>query len=66
LLFVRCELVPEMQKNLQCSILLPSDRVQDVSPLAFRLRKALVRRLSGPTQHRLAVLKARLVPTGRI
>jgi 2-polyprenyl-3-methyl-5-hydroxy-6-metoxy-1,4-benzoquinol methylase len=66
LLFVRCELVPEIQKNLQDNILLSSDKVRDVSPLAFRLRKALVRRLSGSTQNKLAVLKARLIPTGRI
>ena len=66
LLFVRCELVPEIQNNLQAKILLPNDKVEDLSPLSFRLRKALVRRLSGAAQHKLAVLKAKLIPTGRM
>jgi hypothetical protein len=66
LLFVRCELVPEIQKNLQDNILLSTDKVRDLSPLSFRLRKAIVRRLPGSTQNRLAVLKAKLIPTGRI
>jgi SAM-dependent methyltransferase len=65
LLFVRGELVPEIRNNLRAKILLSNDKVEDLSPLSFRLRKALVRRIPGAAQNKLAVLKAKLIPTGR-
>ena len=65
LLFIRCELLPEIAENLQNKVLLASERIKDISPLPFRFRKAFVRWLPKTVQHEIALLKARFFPTGR-
>jgi hypothetical protein len=66
LLFVRRELLPEVGDNLQTKVLHPSERIKDLSPFPFRLRKALVRCLPQTVQNEIASLKARYFPTNTI
>jgi hypothetical protein len=66
LLFVRAEIVPELGPELRDRLVPPGRSVEDVSPLGFRLRKAIVRRLPSAVQHEIARLKARILPTGRL
>ena len=66
LLFVRAEIVSELGAELGERLVPPGRPIEDVSPLGFRLRKALVRQLPNAVQHEIARLKARLLPTGRL
>lgn len=66
LLFIRCELLPGIEENLRSKVLLASERIKDLSPLPFRFRKALVRRLPKVVNTQIAFLKARFFPTGRV
>jgi SAM-dependent methyltransferase len=65
LLFVRDEIVPELEPGLGTCRVPPGRAIADLSPLGFRIRKALVRRLPSAAQHAIARLKARVFPTGR-
>jgi SAM-dependent methyltransferase len=65
-LFVRRNLLPEIGRTLQDKVLSPNEQFKDLSPLSFRLRKSLVRRLPKAVQHRIAWAKAKFLPTGRI
>jgi hypothetical protein len=48
------------------NFLVAEDRpLADVSPLTFRVRKAIVQRLPRRVQDGVARLKSRLMPTGR-
>jgi SAM-dependent methyltransferase len=64
-LFVRKELLAELSIALQDKIL-GGEPFKDVSPLAFRLRKAIVRNIPNAIQHEVARLKSKILPTGRI
>jgi SAM-dependent methyltransferase len=66
LLFVRRELLPEIAENLRDKVLLASEQIKDLSPLSFRFRKGVVRRLPNSVQHEIAKLKSKFLPTGRI
>jgi SAM-dependent methyltransferase len=66
LLFIRHELLPEIDVNLRDKVLSASEQIKDLSSRSFRLRKAIVRRLPKSAQHELARLKAKVLPTGRI
>jgi hypothetical protein len=66
LLFVRRELLAEMSQDMRDRVLLANDQICDVSPLPFRLRKAVVRRFPNALQHGVARLKSKLFPTGRV
>jgi Methyltransferase domain len=66
LLFVRRELLPKISNDFRDKMLRASDQIKDLSPLAFRLRKAVVGRLPNAVQHEIARLKSKLLPTGRI
>ena len=63
-LYVRREAVRELPASLLDSVVPDDMPLADVSPLAFRARKAVVRRLS--MQNEIARLKAKIFPTGRI
>lgn len=65
ILYVRSELVRTLAPDIQASVVPPAMPLNDLSPLPFRFRKAIVRRLPFKVQHGLARLKARLAPTGR-
>ncbi len=66
LLYVRDELVQELPSSLAGCVLDPDQPVPDVSPLAFRARKAIVRCLPAALQEQLARAKARFLPSGRV
>lgn len=66
LLYVRDKLVQELPSLLAGCVLDPDEPVPDVSPLAFRVRKAIVRCLPAAFQDRLARAKARFLPSGRV
>lgn len=66
LLFVRRELLPKISNDLRDNLVRASEQIKDLSPLVFRLRKAVVGRLPNAVQHEIARLKTRLLPTGRI
>lgn len=65
LLYVREAAFDALPETLKASRLPAGRPVPDLSPAAFRLRKAVVRRLPYRLQHELARIKARLAPTGR-
>jgi hypothetical protein len=64
-LFVRHEALADLPPEFRKRIVAESAPLADISPLAFRLRKALVRRLPYEMQQQAARLKARFLPTGR-
>ena len=66
LLFIRRDLLPEIGRHLQNKILSGDEQIRDLSPFPFRVRKTLVRMLPNVVQHKIASLKAKLLPTGRI
>jgi len=66
LLFIRCELLPEIGENLRNKALATSERIKDLSPISLRVRKAVVRWLPNAAQNQIASLKARFFPTGRV
>ena len=65
LLFIRRELLPEIPNDLREKMVHTNDQIRDLSPVAFRLRKAIVGRLPTGVQHQIARLKSKLLPTGR-
>ena len=65
LLFIKRELLPEIPNDLREKTVHPNDQIRDLSPVAFRLRKAIVGRLPTVVQHEIARLKSKLLPTGR-
>ena len=66
LLFVRRDLLLKISNDFRDKMVRASDQIKDLSPLAFRLRKAVVGRLPNAVQHEIARLKSKLLPTGRI
>jgi hypothetical protein len=66
LLFVRDGLLPHLQDDVRAAVLLAGDSIKDLSPLPFRFRKAVVRRLPNAVQHKIARLKSKFLPTGQI
>jgi SAM-dependent methyltransferase len=66
MLFIRRELLPDIQDDMRATLLRPGDRIKDLSPLPFRLRKAVVRCLPNRVQHKIARLKCKFLPTGQI
>jgi SAM-dependent methyltransferase len=66
LLFIRHELLPKIDANLRDKVLPTREQVMDFSSRSFRIRKAVVRRLPKAVQYKLARLKAKVLPTGRI
>lgn len=66
LLFIRRELLPDIERNMQDKLVPANEQIKDFSSLPFRFRKALVRRLPNVVQHEIAWLKAKFLPTGRI
>jgi Methyltransferase domain len=66
LIFIRRESLAEISNDLLHHVLRASDEIKDLSPLAFRLRKAVVGRLSNAVQNKIARLKSKLLPTGRV
>lgn len=65
-LFVRHEALAGLPPDLRSKVVAESTPLIDVSPLAFRLRKALIRMLPYSAQQGIARLKAHFLPTGRI
>lgn len=65
-LFVRREAMATLPADLRMTAVAESEPLVDVSPLPFRLRKAVVRRLPYKMQNQIARLKAHILPTGRI
>jgi SAM-dependent methyltransferase len=65
-LYVRRELAANLPAALRDARVPESEKLADVSPASFRIRKAVVRRLPYAWQSGAARLKARLLPTGRI
>lgn len=66
LLFIRRDLLAGIGESLEHKVLQASEQIKDVSPLLFRVRKAIVRSLPNVVQHKIAWWKAKLMPTGRI
>jgi len=66
LLFVRRELLPDISNDLRDNVVRAREQIKDLSPLVFRLRKAVVSQLPNAVQHKIARLKSKLLPTGRI
>jgi hypothetical protein len=66
LLYVRGELLQDVQDDMRATLLLAGDRIKDLSPLWFQFRKAVVRRLPNAVQQGIASLKAKFFPTGQI
>lgn len=60
LLYVREDRVDDMPPVIRSTAIPSGQPIPDPTPLAFRMRKALVRLLPYPVQHRLARLKARI------
>jgi SAM-dependent methyltransferase len=65
-LYVRRECLHNLDPTLQAMVVPEGAKLADVSPLAYRMRKAMVRQLPYRLQHEIARLKARFLPTGRI
>ncbi len=65
-LFVRHEALATLPADLRTKVVADNEPLVDVSPLSFRLRKAVVRRLPYAIQQQVARLKAHILPTGRI
>jgi SAM-dependent methyltransferase len=66
LLFIRREALAEIPEDMRDKVLRGSDQIKDLSPLPFRIRKALVRRLPNAVQHEIARLKSKFLPIGQI
>jgi hypothetical protein len=66
LLFVRDELLPNIGDDVRATLLLAGYRIKDLSPMSFRFRKTLVRRLPNTLQDKIARLKSKFLPTGQI
>jgi hypothetical protein len=66
LLFVRRERMPDVYNDMRAKPLMPDDPIKDLSPLPFRIRKAIVRHLPYALQHKIAKLKSKILPTGQI
>jgi SAM-dependent methyltransferase len=65
-LYVRREFLGLISPRLASWEVAGNTPLQDLSPLAFRIRKSVVRHLPYTFQHGIAGLKARFVPTGRV
>jgi SAM-dependent methyltransferase len=65
-LYVRRECVKDLPRQLAGSVVPEDVALKDVSPMTFQIRKALIGLLPFAAQHRIAWLKARLLPTGRL
>lgn len=65
LLYVRNEILSELPARFQLQLAPQGMPLRDFAPLAFQVRKAVVRRLPIALQHGMARLKARYLPTGR-
>ena len=59
LLFVRRDLLLKISNDFRDKMVRASDQIKDLSPLAFRLRKAVVGRLPNAVQHEIARLKSK-------
>jgi Methyltransferase domain len=66
LLFVRRERLLDLHNDMRAALLTPDDPIKDLSPLPFRIRKAIVRRLPHALQHKIARLKSKVLPIGRL
>jgi len=64
-LYVRREFLGELPPALASHVVPDGTALTDVSPLTFQMRKAVIGMLPYAAQHRIAWLKARLLPTGR-
>jgi len=65
-LYVRRELVDGLSGPLKAAVVDDRAPLADVSPLPFRLRKAVVRALPYSAQHQIAKFKSRFLPSGRL
>lgn len=65
LLYVRDDRIAGLPAAIAASRIPEHQRIPDMSPVLFRLRKWLVRSLPYETQQKLARLKARMLPSGR-
>jgi SAM-dependent methyltransferase len=66
LLFVKRDSLTEISEALQTKIVPATEKIDDISPLSFRLRKAIVGRLPTAVQNEIANLKSKFFPSGRI
>jgi hypothetical protein len=64
-LYVRLAELGKVDRRLSDLIVREGTPLADVAPLAFRIRKAIVRQLPSAVQHGVARLKAKFMPTGR-
>jgi SAM-dependent methyltransferase len=64
-LYVRLAELGKVDRRLSDLVVHEGTPLADVAPLAFRIRKAIVRRLPSAVQHGVARLKAKFMPTGR-
>jgi SAM-dependent methyltransferase len=66
LLYARAENVASLPEAIRRTAVGEGNRIPDIAPLPFRLRKAAVRLLPLGVQHELARLKSHFFPTGRM
>ena len=66
LLFIRGELLPEVQNDIRATLLSAGDRIKDSSPVPFRFRKAVIRCLPNAIHHKIARLKSKFLRTSQI
>jgi SAM-dependent methyltransferase len=64
-LYVRPEVLTRISPQLTSREVPMGSPLQDISPVAFRIRKSVVKHLPYTVQRGIADLKARFVPTGR-
>lgn len=65
-LYARLQLLDQLDSRLREHIVPDHSSLADVSPLAFRVRKTIVRALPASVQNGVARFKSRVSPTGRI
>jgi len=66
LLYVREDRIPTLPQAIAATRLRDGEPIPDISPLPFKLRKFLLRRLPYSAQQTLARLKSRVLPDWRI
>lgn len=65
-LYVRRGELDNLDRRLSSLLVPDGTPLSDVAPLAFRVRKAIVRQLPSKVQNGVARLKAKFMPTGRL
>jgi SAM-dependent methyltransferase len=64
-LYVRREFADRLPEELKSTFVPSGTRLADISPISFKVRKAIVRQLPSSLQNSIARLKSAVMPTGR-